>query len=559
MKKITKFKSFILLGLFIFLSSCETTELEGLLDNPNGVSPDKIDLNFGTDGVQLSLRNFFIGSEGVGSQAMRMYHVFGNTWQNNFAPGTGGGAWNNAYANILKDSQILIQKAQDFNAPYNEGILRLSNAYALMTLVDYWGDVPYTEALEGSANFNPSADSGQSVYEVALQQIDLGLTKIQEAIDSDFANNIPGGGNPNNFFTRVPETTPQDVAQATVAANWIKFGNSLKFKYYLNTGNVTELNNLIAADNLIDSTEESFVFSYFNDNDPESRHPFYVRDYGGTGNPAVYMSNSFMFDMVSTTNQGGNAYEDPRTPYYFFRQTRSFPSSTDNPSIGDALPCFDDASPFPSTQAFCRFGAGYWGRDHGNNGGIPPDGDLRTVFGSYPIGGRNDNDGPRNIREGDGLDGEGVAPILMSFQMNLMRAEAALTLGTNDNAAALLNTAMQQSIEFVTSFGTDSVSGTTYRGSIINDFNNADNNGKLNIIAQQMRIASFGSGTESYNMYRRTGKPDNMQLLITLDGAGAFPRSLFYPTNTANLNTSISQKANLEQSVFWANPGIQLQ
>ena len=34
-----------------------------------------------------------------------------------------------------------------------------------MSLVDYFGDVPYTEALKGSENLNPSSDSGASVYQ----------------------------------------------------------------------------------------------------------------------------------------------------------------------------------------------------------------------------------------------------------------------------------------------------------------------------------------------------------------------------------------------------------
>jgi hypothetical protein len=38
-------------------------------------------------------------------------------------------------------------------------------------------------------------------------------------------------------------------------------------------------------------------------------------------------------------------------------------------------------------MAYCMAGDGYFGRDHGDPSGIPPDGQYRTAWGIYPAGG----------------------------------------------------------------------------------------------------------------------------------------------------------------------------
>ena len=48
----------------------------------------------------------------------------------------------------------------------------------MASLVDYFGDVPYTEALLGSENLNPALDSGQSVYNAALAMLDSAINNF---------------------------------------------------------------------------------------------------------------------------------------------------------------------------------------------------------------------------------------------------------------------------------------------------------------------------------------------------------------------------------------------
>ena len=69
-------------------------------------------------------------------------------------------------------------QAADNGLTYHIGMGQVMQAYILLTLVDYFGDVPYTEALLGAENLNPAADSGQSVYNSALGLLDAAISNF---------------------------------------------------------------------------------------------------------------------------------------------------------------------------------------------------------------------------------------------------------------------------------------------------------------------------------------------------------------------------------------------
>lgn len=91
----------------------------------------------------------------------------------------------------------------------------------------------------------------------------------------------------------------------------------------------------------------------------------------------------------------------------------------------------------------------------------------------------------------------------------------------------------------------------TYKTDATNAFaaqTNAD--GRMNFIAREYWIASFGNGVEAYNMYRRTGLPSGMQPALD-PNPGDFPRSWWYPQTYVTLNSNAEQKADLTVKVFW--------
>ena len=91
-----------------------------------------------------------------------------------------------------------------------------------------------------------------------------------------------------------------------------------------------------------------------------------------------------------------------------------------------------------------------------------------------------------------------------------------------------------------------------YVAGVIQEFNAANNQGKLAIISREAFLASWGNGVEIYNTYRRTGFPD-LQTPIT--PAGPFPRGYRYPDTETENNPNIQQR-QLTDQVFWDNnPG----
>jgi hypothetical protein len=69
-------------------------------------------------------------------------------------------------------------------------------------------------------------------------------------------------------------------------------------------------------------------------------------------------------------------------------------------------------------------------------------------------------------------------------------------------------------------------------------------------------LALWGNGLESYNNFRRTGKPANAQIAVAVPNPGFFMRSFFYPSVFVNRNSNApAQKdpGNAVQKVFWDN------
>jgi hypothetical protein len=76
----------------------------------------------------------------------------------------------------------------------------------------------------------------------------------------------------------------------------------------------------------------------------------------------------------------------------------------------------------------------------------------------------------------------------------------------------------------------------------------------LNVIETEYYLAAWGNGVETYNNYRRTGCPNNLQPALS-PNPGSFIRSFFYASVYANYNKNAVQKTTTNVKVFWdTNP-----
>jgi hypothetical protein len=535
------FKIFLAFGFLVFVSACDSLDLDEQAINPNSVTPENAEINLVMNNAMIELGDFIDEASDETMPYVRMVALTGGArYDNQDGPSSFDFIWDLAYSQIMPDCNLIIELA-DANGGFSRhaGVAKIIKAYTMLTLVDLFGDIPYSEAFLGTDQLNPSADAGSNVYEAAIGLLEKAINDLE---------------NPTGTIT-------SDIFYGGSDAKWIKAANSLKLKAYLNTGNTTQINTLIGADNLISAEGDDFQFQYgSNRSTPDSRHPYYADGYesGGAG---WYLSNQYMWYLF-----GEKFTEDPRLRYYFYRQDCD---ETDENFFTLDCTALPYPTHFPPGLPWCTASGdygdpagaygGYWGRDHGNDDGIPPDGLKRTVWGVYPAGGKYDDASCAGMSNGgsDGDGGAGIQPMILSSYVDFMRAEAALTLGTADDPAAMLESGVRKSIAKVMGFtsqaGADAPSMDDiedYVTEVNNKYNAADADGKLNLVMKEYLIALQGNGLEGYNGYRRTCKPDNLQPL-RLDDPSPFARSFWYPSNYVNRNSNASQKADVTVPVFW--------
>jgi hypothetical protein len=260
-------------------------------------------------------------------------------------------------------------------------------------------------------------------------------------------------------------------------------------------------------------------------------------------------------------------FDDPRAKYYFYSQVGANTTSTSE------MECITQFKPshYPEDMVFCLPGErGFWGRDHLDNDGIPPDGLKRTLYGVYPAGYRFDNNTPAAAGSADmATNGAGILPILLPSFVDFMLAESALTLGTAGDAKALIASGITKSMNFVRTWSLTTNQGpkitafestntfdanrTKYLAAIASEYDAASTeSAKMKVLGREYWISLYGNGVEAYNLYRRTGQTSGLQPGLQ-PAVGNFPRSFIYPSVYVNTNSNAKQKADFKVKVFWDN------
>lgn len=521
-------------GLFY---SCETTELD-LTENPNRLTPSQADPNFLLNEIQENFARLVESLGETGAEVVRIENMFGRNYQNNYSPAGFDGNWESAYVGILKNIQQMNVLAEEIGLTRHIGMGQVMEAYTITLLVDYFGDVPYSEALD-ETNLNPAADGGAAIYAAANALLDQAITNFTNA----------SAGNPQyDFFYGFDWD------------KWVLAANTLKMRLAINTGDFSTFNNIVSSGNYIQDSADDFQFQWgTNDVQPDTRHPNYAASYQSSGAQGDYMSIWLMNLMQEN--------DDPRIRFYFFRQTDEVPGATGVDPDEETLAC---SLVFPPNHyiaggfPWCSLENGYWGRNHGSDEGIPPDGFLRTAHGVYPVGGNYDDSRFEGIAVGSGGAGAGITPMLLASWVDFWKAEVAMATNPAAGKQNILD-GMAKSIAKVRTFlnlDPDADTSVAPMDSDVDDFiaavdvafDAADDAGKMNIMAEQFFVALRGNGHDAYNFYRRTGLPSTVEPNVEPD-PGAFIRSFFYPANYANTNSNATQKSGVTDQVFWdTNP-----
>ena len=551
--------------IVVMSASCgELFELD-YQDNPNAVTPENAGPDFVFNSIQLGATGAFLDMHFITDGLVRYTSMEAFTYIEALPATASNGLWNQAYAGVFPDVDAFAILANDnvvLEADF--AIAKILKAYVMIGLVDLYGDIPYSEALKGTDVISPTVDDGAAVYDAAEVLLDEAIATLEATSDAGPTLDQFYGGD---------------------KASWVIAANTLKIKIGVNTrlldGGAKLASVLsVVGDNFINDPARDMVFKASTErNLPDSRHPFYSDSYEATD--GTYQGNYFMWLMTGEKD----SIRDPRLRSYFYRQVDNSLDQDQNvySCILSDLPDPDETPSYytdvdPRMPYCVAADDGYYGRDHGNGAGIPPDGPIRTVYGLYPGGGKWDNNSyafTQNLGT-DGAMGDGIAPLITSSMVHMWLAEAAAAGDYSGDALELMKTGIQHSFDVTRGFDAkipqsdlDFVIGkvvgtgeeipastlmpadSTYDEYIVEVEKryNASSD-KLDVVMKEAMLCYYGTAHEFYNAYRRTGKPANMQPGID-QAIGAFPRSILYAAENVNLNANIDQKPDLQQLVFW--------
>lgn len=223
------FKYINLLIVIVLLASCDS--FLDVNEDPN--NPTVVTANLILPVAQKYTANLIDGTDAGGRRA----NTFGNLMMYNWSQSDGfawypdefkylitsstyQGIFNDSYTQALKQYQLLTQlegRYENYKA-----IGMIMKAYHFQLLVDFYGDVPYTEALLRKANATPKYDDAQGIYTDLQVQLTEAINLIKNA-DNQI---VPGS---------------DDVMFQGDMEEWVRFANTVKLRIAVRESNATDI------------------------------------------------------------------------------------------------------------------------------------------------------------------------------------------------------------------------------------------------------------------------------------------------------------------------------
>lgn len=210
------------------------------------------------------------------------------------------------YGGALINYQKLIETASTTQSQAYTGIAKIMKAYTFSLATDIWGDVPYSQALQGDAVTQPRLDKQQDIYQgnssLNIQSLfDLvreGLTDLDAATATTYTGIKPGN---------------DDVVYSGDLVKWKVAGNTLLLKF---AATVSVVNPQLATAVINEVLTKN---QYIKANTGDLNVPFGASV--GSQDPRYSYSfiTNFSSDLILSTRFLTllQTYNDPRLPLYF--------------------------------------------------------------------------------------------------------------------------------------------------------------------------------------------------------------------------------------------------
>lgn len=296
-------KSYLLIPLFLGMGACSKyLDVNVTPNNPTAVTPAVLlpGAQAGTAFANSNELNRFasvvvqqLTGAGNNPAAYDIYQTngadFGNQWSFEL------------YAGALVNYQKLIELGDATNSKAYSGIAKIMKAYTFSIATDVWGDVPYSQALQGEALTTPRLDKQEDIYKGnSAQSIQSLFDLVREGIkDLDAAS--------------LTKPASDDIMYAGDLAKWKRAGNTILLKFAMTISRkepalaTSVINEVLTGNNYITTNAGDLNVTF--GASVNSQAPVFVYTNLSTFKDDLIMSTRYL-NLLTALN-------DPRLPIFF--------------------------------------------------------------------------------------------------------------------------------------------------------------------------------------------------------------------------------------------------
>ncbi|MFV0266446.1 MAG: SusD/RagB family nutrient-binding outer membrane lipoprotein [Draconibacterium sp.] len=520
----------LLLGVF---TSCE--DLTEINKNPNAINAEDGNVNLLMPSVLGPAATRYLNL-GFVNMAGAMQFIQLSGW----AGGANYFEWDNegweGYYDILRTNELLIENARKNELPFHEGVGLTMRAFLFGQIADYWGDAPYSKALQGNTGdmefLYPAYDSQETIYQGVISDLKAAAILFGTGDDTSVDGDV------DLYFSGDMEA-------------WERFANSLLIRYYVRISEKSSeakaaVESIVAGGKYISSSSEDATLDYTGGSNDQ-----WPLVYDNETSSTRYLACATIIDQLNTTN-------DPRINVWFapvaIRWVADSNISGESSYMladgvqQDIMPDWIDYQ--GSDADFTRlYNPNDISRIEDEFVGVPAgllQSDIHTYNGC-PNGAQgrwNQHVSMLRPMFMDGTPSPGdllQARLVSAAEMHFTLAELALKGWSVGNAETHYNMGVKSSLE---TWGV----ADEYNSFI----NEVQFNGTVEQVLTQKWVASFCNSTEVWNDYRRTGLPEFT--LSDVVARAPYPALRFsygndeLNNNTANVNEAIGGLETTEYS-----------
>ncbi|MDR0541363.1 MAG: SusD/RagB family nutrient-binding outer membrane lipoprotein [Dysgonamonadaceae bacterium] len=454
---------------------------------------------------------------------------FGEQYTYNLTASSVTGAWIEIFANLRQYNAIIRKAEADPAYALFGGVAHILKAYAYQLLVDAYGDVPYTEALQGKdGNYTPRYDKDSEVYKLLVGELDEAIAILKEN-----AGKVGAG------VTALGSTG--DPVFGGNITQWVKFANNVKLRLLVRAEGssidafVKEAFGKFSGDGFL--KEDALVNPGYSPGAIDRQNPYWNIYHSSTAGTITQSANYYIPSRYVFSFYNGTKLNDPFRGKLIYK---GFPN-TPNGQLGQEITGPDH----PASTKYIWF--------TGTGTGAAASQDNAGILKSRSAG----------------------APIITAAETYFLLAEAALNGHVLDgDAKSNFNKGVEASFAYLALKGTEtsrpdvSAEAADYlsanAGSYLVNFDLAATpEQKLEAIITQKYIAlNIVNSNEAWNEFRRTAYPrisgtDPVNSFVSIKSASThhdqLPVRLVYPQAELDLNgANVPAKRNpYSDLIFW--------